>query len=414
MDNLTHTLVGLVVGESAARGTHADPSGIAQETRRNLFVSLMAIGSNVPDLDFIQSRITGSKLDYLLHHRGHTHTILGAIALGVILYLCCELWCRWKRQRLSMRDRWQLISVGLVASLLHIALDFTNSYGVHPFWPFDNRWYYGDAVFIVEPLFWATSAPLLFLLRSKFAKAFVGLVLFAGLALSITTGMVPAALCVVLATLTVAMIAIGKLASARIALTVSLALWFSINAMFMASSTIAASRARSFAQATFPNERLLDHVLSPLPANPFCWNVILVHANDDEWFIRRAALALAPQWLPAERCPSRSDPNVGTAPVDAIEAVDQPAIEWINEVTLSRVALKQWIEGDCAAEQFMRFARAPWLASIENEWIVGDMRFDNERGLSFAEIELGDRTACLSNVPPWVMPREDLLRRENE
>jgi len=414
MDNLTHTLVGLVVGEAAARGTRADPAGIAEATRRNLFVSVMTIGSNVPDLDFIPSRITGSKLDYLLHHRGHTHTIVGALVLGLILYACCEAWCRVKRQRLSARDRAQLLGIGVFASLLHIALDFTNSYGVHPFWPIDNRWYYGDAVFIVEPLFWAASAPLVFLLRSKFAKAFVAITLLAGIGLSIATGMVPKALCAALASLMVALIVVGKLAPARVALTISLVLWVSINALFLGSSAIAADRARALAGATFPRDRLLDHVLTPMPVNPFCWSLILVQENDDRWFVRRAALSLAPHWLPAERCPSRSDPSAGTAPVSAIEAEDQATIKWIDELALDRTALNEWIERDCAAAQFMRFARAPWLASIEDAWIIGDLRFDNEPGLSFAEIELGDRTACLSNVPPWVMPRRDLLVRSEE
>src|SRR4029453_7993236 len=36
----------------------------------------------------------------------------------------------------------------------HLALDALNSYGVHPFYPADNRWYFGDAVFILEPWLW--------------------------------------------------------------------------------------------------------------------------------------------------------------------------------------------------------------------------------------------------------------------
>ena len=36
----------------------------------------------------------------------------------------------------------------------HLVLDSWNSYGVHPFYPFDMRWYYGDAMFIVEPWLW--------------------------------------------------------------------------------------------------------------------------------------------------------------------------------------------------------------------------------------------------------------------
>ena len=410
MDNLTHTLVGLVVGETVARTSAADPSGIAAETRRKLFVSLMALGSNVPDLDFIQSRITGSKLDYLLHHRGHTHTILGAIVLSFILYLGCEAWSRWRHERLSSRDRLQLIGVGLLASLLHIALDYTNSYGVHPFWPLDNRWYYGDAVFIVEPLFWAASAPLVFLLKTHLAKAFVGLALIAALGLSIATGMVPTLLCVALGALILAMLAVGKLASARAALAVSLAVWISINAGFMYASAGAAERARSLAATTFPGEPLLDHVLTSMPANPFCWSLILVQASQDHVFLRRASLSLAPRWIAADACPSRGNPRGTTAPVTDVNAASDRAVLWINELRIERAALMKWVAADCNAAAFMRFARAPWVARIENDWVIGDARFDNEPSLSFAELELSDsRTTCMSLVPPWMAPRSDLF-----
>jgi len=38
-----------------------------------------------------------------------------------------------------------------IAGLSHIFLDFTNNYGVRPFWPFWEKWYSWDIVFIVEP-----------------------------------------------------------------------------------------------------------------------------------------------------------------------------------------------------------------------------------------------------------------------
>lgn len=39
-----------------------------------------------------------------------------------------------------------------LAGLTHILLDFTNNYGVRPFWPFSEKWYAWDIVFIVEPV----------------------------------------------------------------------------------------------------------------------------------------------------------------------------------------------------------------------------------------------------------------------
>ncbi len=43
----------------------------------------------------------------------------------------------------------------LIASLSHILLDWTNNYGVRPFFPFNPRWYAGSFVFIADPILWA-------------------------------------------------------------------------------------------------------------------------------------------------------------------------------------------------------------------------------------------------------------------
>src|SRR5690606_11987547 len=163
-------------------------------TRRRLFVPTLAIGSNLPDIDLLYTTVGQGKLEYLLHHRGHTHTIIGAIVLALGLWLLHEWWWRRRQHVPTPVERRALIAASMAGPLLHLALDGTNSYGVHPFWPFDNRWRYGDAVFIVEPLFWAASAPLVFLLRSIWSRAFVALALILGLVLGVRTQLVPAPL----------------------------------------------------------------------------------------------------------------------------------------------------------------------------------------------------------------------------
>jgi inner membrane protein len=61
-------------------------------------MTLMVAGSNLPDLDALYTGITGGKLGYLLHHRGHTHTLVGAVAIGLAMYALCMLWMRWRHQ----------------------------------------------------------------------------------------------------------------------------------------------------------------------------------------------------------------------------------------------------------------------------------------------------------------------------
>ena len=76
------------------------------------------------------------------HARGHTHTLLVATLLGSALGLFLS------------KGRALYALVGALVCMLHIFADFWNDYGVHPCWPILNRWFYGDMIFIVEPLLW--------------------------------------------------------------------------------------------------------------------------------------------------------------------------------------------------------------------------------------------------------------------
>jgi inner membrane protein len=58
----------------------------------------------------------------------------------------------------------------VLALLSHILLDWTNNYGVRPFFPFNPRWYAGSFVFIFEP------AILVLLLGALVAPALFGLI----------------------------------------------------------------------------------------------------------------------------------------------------------------------------------------------------------------------------------------------
>ncbi len=113
----------------------------------------MTLAAEAPDLD-----IFGNLKDPVFgfaHHRGFTHSFLGiALVAGVVvgfMYLIWRLRGR-KTNHLNLPPRWGLLFLlAYLAGLSHILLDFTNNYGVRPFWPFVEKWYSWDIVFIWDP-----------------------------------------------------------------------------------------------------------------------------------------------------------------------------------------------------------------------------------------------------------------------
>jgi hypothetical protein len=49
---------------------------------------------------------------------------------------------------------------------------------------------------------------------------------------------------------------------------------------------------------------------------------------------------------------------------------------------------------------------------IDGQTVIGDLRYDREVELSFAELELSGAHPCPQFVPPWIPPRSDLLEDE--
>ena len=410
MDNLTHTLIGVLAGESIARAASAAGSGLPHDVRRNLIVTTMAVGGNLPDLDFLYSAVTGGKLDYLLHHRGHTHTLVGALAMAALLVAALFAWLRWRRLQPGTGDRLLLLSTALFAPLLHIAMDLANNYGVHPFWPWDNQWFYGDAVFIIEPLLWAACAPLALLLRTRAARAAVVLALGAGIALTFFSGLVPIAHAIAFTLLVTALVTIGRRGRPAAALACGVGVWLGVTGAFAIASDVAGRRIDAVAAEHFADDVVYDRVLTPMPVNPVCWEVILISARGGDLALRRAMLSLLPVHLPARRCVGRSRGAKTTAPLQPVAVADDGQTVWHGQIVTSRSRLAQLVDTDCRAAAFLRFARAPWLAAVDARLVFGDLRYDFEPELGFAEIDVTDAPArCPIRVPSWLPPRTDVL-----
>ena len=120
-----------------------------------LATATMTLAAEAPDID-----ILGNFKDPVFgfaHHRGFTHSFLGLLL--VQLLVVALIYLIWRLRGRKIKDpnvpppRWGLLFFfAYIAGLTHILLDFTNNYGVRPFWPFWEKWYSWDIVFIVEPL----------------------------------------------------------------------------------------------------------------------------------------------------------------------------------------------------------------------------------------------------------------------
>lgn len=122
-----------------------------------LATATLTLAAEAPDLD-VFSRFGGSAFA-LNHHRGFTHSFLGIpiVAAAVVAFMYGVWRMRGRKTRNpNLPPRWGLLfGYACLAGLSHLLLDYTNSYGIRPFWPISERWYSWDIVYIYEPVMWA-------------------------------------------------------------------------------------------------------------------------------------------------------------------------------------------------------------------------------------------------------------------
>jgi inner membrane protein len=413
LDNLTHSLIGLVAGDAVARSTRASEGGLSADTRRAFFVTVGAIGGNLPDIDLIQSYwgFERDKLRYLLEHRGYTHTLLGCVLLGILLYAGAEGWARLRRLTLTRKDRLALAGMAMLGTLLHLGTDYLNSYGVHPFWPIDDGWVYGDSVFIIEPLYWLAIAPMFFVVRTVLARVVVAIAVVIGLAANTFMHLTQPAWWIGAIAITFALLIVGKRSSPRAASLTSAALILCVTTVFLGGGYAASKRVESIAARSFPGEKHIDRVLSPAPTNPFCWDLLLVQSGDGRYTVRHGVLSNAPALIPSGKCQPIFEGQLTTAPMSPVQMPSTDEVRWLGEFSMPQARFASVVERSCDALALMQFARAPFATEQDGRWIVGDLRFDREAGLGMTEIQLpaSADSGCRRRAP-WTSPRAELLR----
>jgi inner membrane protein len=140
LDNLTHSLVGAVLGRM----------GLKRLTPYAMPALILA--ANLPDIDSFIARPLG--IEPIAEHRGFTHGVGGLVTmpfLAAAIILAVQKFRPSKEGPIRLGG---LLICCFLATLSHPILDFLTSYGTRLFEPFSHRWFYGDTLFIIDPWIW--------------------------------------------------------------------------------------------------------------------------------------------------------------------------------------------------------------------------------------------------------------------
>ncbi|MGB6727440.1 MAG: metal-dependent hydrolase [Terracidiphilus sp.] len=161
MEPITHFLTGACIGRAGFN-------------RKTAYATLAAVlSAEAADVDILWG--FAGPVEELKHHRGITHTFIAVPVIAAVVVGLVWLIDRIRKGRAkpspanaqlqevkappapapqSISWGW-LYLTAIVASLSHLLLDWTNNYGVRPFFPFNPGWYMGSIVYIAEPVIWA-------------------------------------------------------------------------------------------------------------------------------------------------------------------------------------------------------------------------------------------------------------------
>lgn len=145
MDNLTHSLVGALIGQAGLK------------RRTGLAMPALILGANLPDVDGV-CMLMGTQ--GLALRRGLTHGPVAWLLLPLALAGILWWFDRWQQRRGRRPEGrapvrfGQLYLLALIACLSHPLLDWLNSYGIRFLSPFSQRWFYGDMLFIIDLWLW--------------------------------------------------------------------------------------------------------------------------------------------------------------------------------------------------------------------------------------------------------------------
>lgn len=254
-----------------------------------LAATALFLAVNAPDVD-VFSGAFGSYAP-IAFRRGWTHGVLAIALWPFVLAGVLLVWDRYVRRR---RDpaapparAGPLLAVAALGVVTHPALDWLNNYGLRWLMPFDGRWFYGDAVFIIDPWLWLLlgGAALLTYSRSRLARLRWGVFFaLASVLVFANTALVPTMSAVAWVVGVAAVVAARWRLRAAPPATLERAaqVGIALAAVYVATVVGASMAARSEVRATAAARGIEAEAVSlaPSPANPFRGEIVIMTRDD--------------------------------------------------------------------------------------------------------------------------------------
>jgi inner membrane protein len=342
MDPITHTLTGAALSRAGLHRTTP------------LATATLVLAANIPDLDILAYE--AGEYAGLALRRGWSHGPVGLLILPLVLVAAMAGWDRWVRRR---RDPGEppvssraLLPLAFMGALTHPLLDWLNTYGVRLLMPFDRRWFYGDALFIIDPWLWLLLAGAVTVATrpSRTASGFwAALGLAMGALLLVSGEMPPPAGWIWMAGAAGAALlhGFGRLRNRDSAARAGAALALAYVLIMIAVSQRAESVIRSALEAE--GQAVVEVMFQPAPATPFHGSYVAV---TDAGYLRGTFRGYG----------------------DAASRVGRPAGDALPVLTAGERA--QLVARDPAVRDFLVWSRFPYPVHEAGEIVfVGDARY---------------------------------------
>jgi inner membrane protein len=278
MDPIAHTFTGAALAAAGLR--RATP----------LAGAALLLGANAPDVDVLAS--FAADYESLAFRRGWTHGVLALALWPFVLTGLLLAWDRLVRRRspaAAAARAGPLLALTALAVLTHPTLDWLNNYGLRWLMPFSGRWFYGDAVFIIDPWIWLLLGGAAFLTfsQSRVARGRWTVFFVLATALIFANGeLVPLTSAVLWAVGVVALVALRwrLRAAPQAALERAAQAGIAAAAVYIVAMLVASAAARADVRATLAARGIEPEavMVAPVPADPFRGEVVVM--TRDEYY----------------------------------------------------------------------------------------------------------------------------------